>query len=65
MPMGENKVAWGFFEAKELLTLYCRYDGSMMNGLQSLDEWKSYFHNPGANTLALYANVSLLLSFKS
>lgn len=29
------------------------YDGSMMNGLQSLDEWNAYFHNPTANTLAL------------
>lgn len=29
------------------------YDGSMMNGLQSLDEWKSYFHNPSPSTLAL------------
>lgn len=29
------------------------YDGSMMNGLQSLDEWKSYFNQPTASTLAL------------
>lgn len=29
------------------------YDGSMMNGLQSLDEWNAFFHNPGASTLAL------------
>ncbi|KAH3913771.1 hypothetical protein HBI56_079260 [Parastagonospora nodorum] len=29
------------------------YDGSMMNGLQSLDEWKEFFHQPGASTLAL------------
>lgn len=29
-----------------------------MNGLQSLDEWKSYFHNPGASTLALYADIN-------
>ncbi|KAH8657899.1 general substrate transporter [Xylariales sp. PMI_506] len=29
------------------------YDGSMMNGLQSLDEWKAYFNQPDASTLAL------------
>lgn len=29
------------------------YDGSLMNGLQSLDEWKTFFHNPDASTLAL------------
>lgn len=22
------------------------YDGSLMNGLQSLDQWKNYFNNP-------------------
>uniref|UniRef100_A0A060SZF0 ARAD1C00242p n=1 Tax=Blastobotrys adeninivorans TaxID=409370 RepID=A0A060SZF0_BLAAD len=27
------------------------YDGSLMNGLQSLDEWKSYFHNPQGSLL--------------
>ncbi|RDW78372.1 general substrate transporter-4 [Coleophoma crateriformis] len=29
------------------------YDASMMNGLQSLDEWNAFFHNPSASTLAL------------
>ncbi|KAH8884111.1 putative sugar transporter [Thozetella sp. PMI_491] len=29
------------------------YDGSMMNGLQSLDEWKAFFNYPDASTLAL------------
>lgn len=29
------------------------FDSSMMNGLQSLDTWKAYFHNPGASDLAL------------
>ncbi|KAH9214696.1 general substrate transporter [Leptodontidium sp. 2 PMI_412] len=29
------------------------YDGSMMNGLQSLDTWKAFFNNPGASSLAL------------
>ncbi|KAF2004257.1 hypothetical protein P154DRAFT_427023 [Amniculicola lignicola CBS 123094] len=41
------------------------YDGSMMNGLQSLDEWKNFFHQPGADTLALLnaiQNVGQLVS---
>ncbi|SCN81571.1 related to hexose transporter protein [Fusarium fujikuroi] len=29
------------------------YDGSMMNGLQSLDTWKASFNNPDANKLAI------------
>jgi len=29
------------------------YDGSMMNGLQSLDNWKNYFHNPRGSMLGL------------
>ncbi|KAK8043087.1 hypothetical protein PG994_013570 [Apiospora phragmitis] len=29
------------------------FDGSMMNGLQSLDSWKASFHNPQAEELAL------------
>jgi hypothetical protein len=29
------------------------FDGSMMNGLQSLDEWKDYFDHPTPSTLAL------------
>lgn len=29
------------------------FDGSMMNGLQSLETWKAYFNNPGASDLAL------------
>lgn len=37
-----------------LVSSYCNgYDGSMMNGLQSLDEWKAYFGYPDASTLAL------------
>ncbi|EIN08369.1 hexose transporter [Punctularia strigosozonata HHB-11173 SS5] len=30
------------------------YDGSMMNGLQSLDQWRGYFHNPQGGTLGLF-----------
>lgn len=30
------------------------YDGSMMNGLQSLDTWKATFNNPSASELGLY-----------
>jgi sugar porter (SP) family MFS transporter len=29
------------------------YDGSMMNGLQSLTQWKSYFNNPSGGRLGL------------
>lgn len=29
------------------------YDGSMMNGLQSLDTWKESFNNPDAQQLGL------------
>jgi hypothetical protein len=29
------------------------YDGSMMNGLQSLTTWKASFDNPGASELGL------------
>ena len=29
------------------------YDGSMMNGLQSLDTWNAAFNNPDAETLAM------------
>lgn len=29
------------------------YDGSMMNGLQSLDTWKATFNNPDASELGL------------
>jgi hypothetical protein len=29
------------------------YDGSMMNGLQSLDQWRLYFNNPTKGRLGL------------
>jgi sugar porter (SP) family MFS transporter len=29
------------------------YDGSMMNGLQSLTQWKDYFHDPSKGSLGL------------
>lgn len=29
------------------------YDGSMMNGLQSLTTWQTSFNNPGASELGL------------
>lgn len=29
------------------------YDGSMMNGLQSLPQWENYFHNPRSGKLGL------------
>lgn len=30
------------------------YDGSMMNGLQTLDTWQSYFGYPSASSLGLF-----------
>ena len=30
------------------------YDGSMMNGLQTLDTWKNYFNNPQGSTLGIF-----------
>lgn len=33
------------------------YDGSMMNGLQSLDTWTSYFNNPSAAQLGVINGV--------
>lgn len=30
------------------------YDGSMMNGLQSLETWQEYFHFPRGGTLGLF-----------
>lgn len=29
------------------------FDGSMMNGLQTLSYWENYFHNPSPSTLGL------------
>jgi MFS family permease len=30
------------------------YDGSMMNGLQTLENWREYFDNPTGGTLGLF-----------
>ncbi|EUC55697.1 sugar porter (SP) family MFS transporter [Rhizoctonia solani AG-3 Rhs1AP] len=38
-----------------LITSYANgYDGSMMNGLQSVDEWKEYFGHPTSRELGLF-----------
>ncbi|KAG8726292.1 hypothetical protein FRC11_000420, partial [Ceratobasidium sp. 423] len=38
-----------------LVTSYANgYDGSMMNGLQSVDEWKEYFDHPTSKELGLF-----------
>ncbi|KAK1920766.1 general substrate transporter [Papiliotrema laurentii] len=42
------------------------YDGSMMNGLQSLDTWQSYFNHPTGSILGLFnciQPVGQILSF--
>ncbi|CAO3686105.1 unnamed protein product [Umbelopsis vinacea] len=33
------------------------YDGSMMNGLQSLSTWRAYFNSPSASTLGLLNDI--------
>lgn len=35
------------------------YDGSMMNGLQTLDNWKNYFNNPTGGTLGLFNAIQV------
>jgi len=40
--------------APSLTTSYTTgYDGSMMNGLQSLDQWNDYFGHPTGSALGL------------
>ncbi|RAH75295.1 hexose transporter protein [Aspergillus aculeatinus CBS 121060] len=36
------------------------YDGSMMNGLQTLYYWKDYFHNPGGSKLGILSAIMSL-----
>ena len=33
------------------------YDGSMVNGLQSLEPWQDYFHHPKGSLLGLFACI--------
>ncbi|KAK3677726.1 hypothetical protein LTR78_002576 [Recurvomyces mirabilis] len=33
------------------------YDGSMVNGLQSLDVWQNYFHHPTGSMLGLFSAI--------
>lgn len=33
------------------------YDGSMVNGLQSLDIWQDYFHHPSGSLLGLFSCI--------
>lgn len=43
-----------------LLTSYGNgYDGSMMNGLQSLDQWEGYFNTPSGGTLGLFNAIQV------
>lgn len=35
------------------------YDGSMMNGLQTLDQWRNYFGNPQGSTLGLFNAIQV------
>ena len=35
------------------------YDGSMMNGLQTLENWREYFDNPTGGTLGLFNAIQV------
>jgi hypothetical protein len=35
------------------------YDGSMMNGLQTLENWRAYFGNPTGGTLGLFNAIQV------
>jgi hypothetical protein len=35
------------------------YDGSMMNGLQTLENWRDYFNNPTGGTLGLFNAIQV------
>lgn len=39
------------------------YDGSMMNGLQSLDQWEDYFHRPTGGRLGLLNAIQVRVRF--
>lgn len=41
------------------------YDGSLMNGLQSLEQWKSYFDNPTGALLGLVNAAQSYASFNA
>jgi hypothetical protein len=35
------------------------YDGSMMNGLQTLDLWQAYFHEPKGSLLGIFNAIQV------
>ena len=35
------------------------YDGSMMNGLQTLENWREFFNNPTGGTLGLFNAIQV------
>ena len=41
------------------------YDGSMMNGLQSLPQWNEYFNNPKGGQLGLFNAIQVGILFLS
>lgn len=47
-----------------LVTSYANgFDGSMMNGLQSVERWQQYFHNPTAKDLGLFNAIQSIGAF--
>ena len=41
------------------------YDGSMMNGLQTLDQWVAYFGTPTGGTLGLFNAIQVSVSCRA
>ncbi|KAF2164406.1 hypothetical protein M409DRAFT_67913 [Zasmidium cellare ATCC 36951] len=41
------------------------YDGSLLNGLQTMDPWQKYFNNPSGATLGLYSAILQVGAFSA
>ncbi|THG93118.1 hypothetical protein EW026_g8027 [Hermanssonia centrifuga] len=74
--VAEDKVPW--YQKRNLRMLYLLmfptcigiemtsgFDSSMMNGLQAVNSWESFFHNPNSTTLGLMSSLYSLGSIAS
>lgn len=41
------------------------YDGSLLNGLQTMEPWQNYFNNPSGSTLGLFSAIMQVGSFSA
>lgn len=41
------------------------YDGSLLNGLQTMEPWRNYFDNPSGSTLGLFSAILQVGSFSA